>query len=114
MTDNYVIDKLPGGGQIEYLDNPVTHVKNIFTHDEWIRKDQAAHYAIYKLSKTDELAQFFMRQFEYAQVIFADDPRLMVSYGYYVGTGTITAEQAENILGKPVTPLTKEQAEGLL
>jgi hypothetical protein len=102
------------GHQWEQADDPrlasVAESK-IYTQAEWIRKNGFTGYKILNATKTDPLAQYFHEVLKAEDVVSMEDDRLAIAYGYYIGAGYITQEEADEICGFVVDPLTAEQVQ---
>lgn len=82
-----------------------------YTQAEWIRKNGFVGYKILNASKVDSLAQYFYEVLKAEDIVSTVDARLAVAYGYYVGAGYVTQEEADEICGFSVEPLTAEQVQ---
>jgi hypothetical protein len=82
-----------------------------YTQAEWIRKNGFTGFKILSATKSDPLAQYFHEVLKAEDVVSTSDGRLAIAYGYYVGAGYITQEEADEICGFSVEPLTAEQVQ---
>lgn len=82
-----------------------------YTQAEWIRKNGLTGYKILSATKSDPLAQYFHEVLKAEDIVSTADKRLEIAYGYYVGAGYISQEEADSVCGFPVDPLTAEQVQ---
>jgi hypothetical protein len=82
-----------------------------YTQDEWVKQNGFTGYKILTATKTDSLAQFFYEVMKAAPYVTTADPRLGIAYGYFIGAGYITGDEALRVCGFAVEPLTQEQVQ---
>lgn len=80
-----------------------------YSQDEWVIKNGFTGYKILSAAKSDSLAQFFYESMKAAPYVTTADPRLAIAYGYFVGAGYITNDEADSVCGFEIEPLTAEQ-----
>lgn len=82
-----------------------------FSQDEWVIRNGFVGYKILDAAKNDSLAQFFYESMKAAPYVTTADPRVSIAYGYFVGAGYITAQEAATVCGFDVEPLTAQQVQ---
>lgn len=85
-----------------------------FTQDQWVIRNGGVGYEILKASKTDDLVQYFYEAMKATPIVIPDNPRTLLAYGYFVGAGIVSQEDADRICMTSVTPFTKSEAEAAL
>lgn len=90
---------------------PVASVERKYTQQEWIVWNGFTGYKILAATKSDPLAQYFHEVLKAEGVVSTGDSRLGIAYGYYVGAGYITQEEADRICGFVVESLSAEQVQ---
>jgi hypothetical protein len=82
-----------------------------FTQSEWLLRNGLTGYKILAATKTDPLAQYFHEVMKAEEIVSTADTRLAIAYGYFVGAGYITQEEADRVCGFEVEPLTAAQVQ---